>query len=921
MAFFSDARDFTISGGTFTSNLHRAEGEKGRELLASRVAQGALHNAAERYDPPKCHPRTRKAILKRIMEWVDSPEGQAFLWIYGPAGSGKSAIAQTIAELCFKANKLAASFFFSRNAAARNNELLLISTLVYQLAHSFPEIRKIVESRIEHDPIVLSLSLEAQIEALLIEPLNRVLHTARAEGDEENFHSRPRLIILDGLDECGDGDTQRYVLDVLSRAVSSISFPIIFLITSRPEQVIRNSFNYISMSASTTRIPLDDAHEPDADIRIVIESKCEEIRETHPARASLPSPWPSYDEIEQLVAKSSGQFIYASTVLKFLESPRHRPQDRLNIIFGISAAENATPFAELDALYSQIFSTVIDIEKLRDVLSVILLTAHIPKTQTAIEEFLSYSSGTVDILFSDLPSVIALPSLEEPDSQIQILHASLTDFLYDRSRSGNMFIDVEAAHAFIAIRLMHRFNQPLPQNLEDEDNPLKVSRLYDRLMFPKHCFSAGSSPELLDDLYVFDLADYLGWFRSSDSILVQRSLSLSLNSSNKAKSDPRIQRDIMEDTGLHVPGLQGSIHGSSKDGTLSVSLIDRTGAYIRLANLDPEIRVTTKDIAMSETYITSVRSSADIPKFLLWLREKRTANHTSDLFHHHLSAIDTWIRKQLEIPVNQNFRPSFLESTDSHRFNLKRRAQKLFDILKDEEQEARLSSDAVFLALLVDQLGNNLIGSITLGLPWDHTNDPTYYTLFHDFLTDPTRAGPHFFDDDKFARLTKSILDFIIQGGIHDETVIFYPDPLRRVLSEDALRELSTVDMSSPGPGEIFQDCGVLTIVPYMLERAAKTRELEAILLNHPFKSDDVDDVLHSWKQKCAEAAEAYLEKCKEQRDLDAQAIAETCTVQPEIRHIKSRNYPSFGIVTLLVAVMVSYIAGYFSANRKDIFG
>ena len=88
--------------------------------------------------PPKCHPRTRKAILREIMEWIDSPEGLAhFLWIFGPAGSGKSTIAQTIAEIYFKYNKLAASFFFSRNVAARNNESMLITTLVYQLARSF----------------------------------------------------------------------------------------------------------------------------------------------------------------------------------------------------------------------------------------------------------------------------------------------------------------------------------------------------------------------------------------------------------------------------------------------------------------------------------------------------------------------------------------------------------------------------------------------------------------------------------------------------------------------------------------------------------------------------------------------------------------------------------------------------------------
>jgi len=133
-----------------------------------------------------------------------------------------------------------------------------------------------------------------------------------------------------------------------------------------------------------------------------------------------------------------------------------------------------------------------------------------------------------------------------------------------------------------------------------------------------------------------------------------------------------------------------------------------------------------------------------------------------------LTAIDTWIHKQLKVPINQNLGSSFLESTVSHRFNLERRAQKLFDILKDEDHEAQLSSDAIFLSILLGQAGINLtefllrqefrsISSL------DHTNNPAYYTILQEFLTDPARAGPHFFNDDKFARLTENVLRFIIK--------------------------------------------------------------------------------------------------------------------------------------------------------------
>jgi thymidylate kinase len=41
------------------------------------------------------------------MDWVKNPNKVAlFLWLYGPAGTGKSAIAQTIAELLEKAGFL-----------------------------------------------------------------------------------------------------------------------------------------------------------------------------------------------------------------------------------------------------------------------------------------------------------------------------------------------------------------------------------------------------------------------------------------------------------------------------------------------------------------------------------------------------------------------------------------------------------------------------------------------------------------------------------------------------------------------------------------------------------------------------------------------------------------------------------------------
>jgi hypothetical protein len=100
---------------------------------------------------------------------------------------------------------------------------------------------------------------------------------------------------------------------------------------------------------------------------------------------------------------------------------------------------------------------------------------------------------------------------------------------------------------------------------------------------------------------------------------------MSVNFLNQARNDSfRLQPFTIEDTGLHVPPFKGSINVNSKDGrgNLSVSLMDGTTAYIKLVNLDPEFRIMSKSVSMTETYLTTIRSSADIPKFLLWLQGK-----------------------------------------------------------------------------------------------------------------------------------------------------------------------------------------------------------------------------------------------------------------------------------------------------------
>ena len=109
--------------------------------------------------------------------------------------------------------------------SGRNEETRFISTIVYQLVLAIPEIKDAVNKALQDDPLLLSRLLHAQAESLITRPLNELL-TSSSENGFENF--RPQLIIVDGLDECGQAKNQCYILDVLSTATRDLAYPLLF---------------------------------------------------------------------------------------------------------------------------------------------------------------------------------------------------------------------------------------------------------------------------------------------------------------------------------------------------------------------------------------------------------------------------------------------------------------------------------------------------------------------------------------------------------------------------------------------------------------------------------------------------------------------------------------------------------------------
>ena len=79
-------------------------------------------------------------------------------------------------------------------------------------------------------------------------------------------------------------------------------------------------------------------------------------------------PWPEEGIIDLLVQRSSGQFIYAATVLKFVGADFFSPRKQLALVL----KRDPTAFSDLDQLYTQILSVYPSAVNIVQILGIII---------------------------------------------------------------------------------------------------------------------------------------------------------------------------------------------------------------------------------------------------------------------------------------------------------------------------------------------------------------------------------------------------------------------------------------------------------------------------------------------------------------------------------------------------------------------
>ncbi|KAL0568443.1 hypothetical protein V5O48_013542 [Marasmius crinis-equi] len=520
-SFFKDMHGGTFINGQFSNvgrdqinNYNYTSPLSPLQILSQAIADvGGSHNSEARYPPPRCYAETRREVRKYFTGRIQKHRGGCVYWLSGYAGVGKSAIAQTISEECERNGLLVASFFFSRNHPKRRSPSSLFLTIAYGLACSIRELQKPISEAIHANPAILTASVDIQFRELVVRP-------SRWLAAKHGWSHRPRLVIIDGLDECEGENGQKRVLSTLVDCLTEPGgSPLEFLFCSRPEPLIKEFFTSRSFKETFESDPtqprfwwyrLEDDTHASRDIRLFLVRELDRIRTDEKfSHITFPDTWPTVEVLEELVWKSSEQFIYVVTIIKFISDEFSHPCRRLQDIVRLSPnSDGGSPWKDLDALYHYVLSVNPDRKLVADILGIVCYRQNewvLFPSPGEIEILLDLFEGQVMLALRGMHSVLKITGR---DYKITTLHKSFLDHLYDKSRSGQFHVDAESFASFTAACVVRSINKVLLsyQSLPGEmSSPLSIPFLW----YPawnKFCTEVSApTEELLTELRNFEV--------------------------------------------------------------------------------------------------------------------------------------------------------------------------------------------------------------------------------------------------------------------------------------------------------------------------------------------------------------------------------------------------------------------------------
>ena len=374
-------------------------------------------------------------------------------WLRGPAGSGKSTIASTVAaQLHDKKDglgrlglgSLGATFFCKRDDETLNQPKLVLPTIAFRLASAYPRLRTGIISALKDNPDVGEASIANQFQELIVQPLSVLPH---------NLDLPPVVIIIDAVDECGDVKTRQALLRCLQK-VCDLPAWFKLLVTSRPTDDIKPYFYQLSCGHE-----IDTANKQSTlDIKAYTDDRVSQLRRDR----YLQSDWPGESKVEQLVKCAEGLFIWVTVTFDFMSDlEQSSPSEALELILKSSVQRR---LGALDALYRTVLVRDLvkawDFELIRSILGCIVV-AKVPLSLQSICSFLDIAYEKALWATGRIASVLRIDSA----STIRVIHQSFLDFLTDSERSDDFFIEVDHHNSLLSRRCLEIINAKLHANM------------------------------------------------------------------------------------------------------------------------------------------------------------------------------------------------------------------------------------------------------------------------------------------------------------------------------------------------------------------------------------------------------------------------------------------------------------------------
>jgi hypothetical protein len=449
--------------------------------MANRIDTLPHINAQYNSNPREsCLNGTRTALLRRIYDWVENGlEGPLLFCLTGRAGSGKSTIAQTVAEYYDQQRCLGASLFISPGTSDIDPRLI-VNTIAYQLSMFDPTLKLLIAETLDAYPDADEPDQSTQFQRLIVTPLRRVEST--------QSQTPPVLVIIDAFDGYTDIQSASAILTLLATHIHSLPH-LRLLITTRPESHIRDILNSELMSPLSYTLNLDEADVATVrgDIEFFFRQRF--LDSAAAFTGDQPISWPTENELVGLADRASGSFLFAALAVRYIEdqSNSEKHNDMLHIM--ANAPTRLSPPLEdsFDALYNMCLRRLLP-ESVLDphqdhyliVISTIVMLCN-PLPLPALAKFLDIESTFIRTILDGLQPITRCPTTE--DTLISPIHHSFTSFLADKRRCSHqrVIIDIPSHHIRLAFLCLQHMVSLLKHDICAIGDPSKLNFAIDDL--------------------------------------------------------------------------------------------------------------------------------------------------------------------------------------------------------------------------------------------------------------------------------------------------------------------------------------------------------------------------------------------------------------------------------------------------------